>query len=352
MVYPAEMLVFRGILRICESTEFSEVPCMRHGWGVYHWAVIERSICYSVVLGWKVGSCGPGDLPSGDELTPVSYSLGPVLEEITIKLLRISTGIAALCVMPQVGAGIIATDPASDFDVNPAGAALTESVGNIGLSAFNAVSGRTTVTFESEHGFSGVGNPDPTVALPSIGNSVSITRTSGGGFINRTSDSNTGFFSSGDEAVITNVSGLVFTFAAPVSHFGLMLNRSGITQNVSVSRIGLADEVFSLDPNSGGTNHSFFGFQSAANNIQSVTFANATPSTFIRSFDDVSFATAASVPEPGSVGLLALGAFGLFCHRRHRRQRCRAAEMSSFCSVQDANTKSVISLGRVHGGRQ
>ncbi|QDV63473.1 PEP-CTERM sorting domain-containing protein [Crateriforma conspicua] len=232
---------------------------------------------------------------------------------------------------------VIATNPDLGFDVNSNGVALTESIGNISLTDFNAVSGRSTMTFETEHGYSGLGREivgtvqidNPIVEMPGIGNRVSITQPFSEfdpvGFTVRAADGKPEFASSGDEAIHSAAKEVTFSFDNPVAMFGLVLNRSGVDQVVTVSRIGSADEVFSMVGNlnaQSGTNHSFFGFQSDENDIISVKFEDTNFPTdvfFQRSFDDVSIASVTAVPEPGSLGLLALG--GVYAWKRRRNRR-------------------------------
>ena len=119
--------------------------------------------------------------------------------------------------------------------------------------------------------------------------------------------------------------GITFTFTTPIQFFGVWLTgtqinffqdtvtfNDGSSQTINVPQTG-------TDASHGAVN--FIGFTDAGKSITGVTITAGfvTAGDFI-GIDDLSYQTAASVPEPASLGMVLAGFLGLgFAYRRHKR---------------------------------
>lgn len=229
-------------------------------------------------------------------------------------VLRLTSLIAATACLPAA-AGIVATNPTTSVDINSGANTLSEQVGNISLAAMNGDANVQVLSFEQSEGFSAQAsqaNPGVDFIAPNTLQTIGVNAISGGGSVNVLSGG-ANFVSSGTQAVVTNSDvEIKFANAAPVAAVGFMLNRAEVSQTITVERLGLDDQVFTVGSN-GATGNSFFGFTSSIADITRVTITQSGSSNY-RGIDDIAFSYA--VPEPGSLALLGLGT--LLVARRRR----------------------------------
>jgi hypothetical protein len=108
---------------------------------------------------------------------------------------------------------------------------------------------------------------------------------------------------------------IVFTFANPISSFGIDINTFATSAGAFTAMTNLGDVIGSVfDPFPGLTTGQFIGF---ASNLpfNSVTITGQGVATYTL---DTMRATAA--PEPSTLGLIGLGLLGLSAMRRRRRK--------------------------------
>jgi hypothetical protein len=120
---------------------------------------------------------------------------------------------------------------------------------------------------------------------------------------------------------------VTFTFASPVTAFGITINSFGNTGpgilNV-ITNVGMTTAMMlgQSPPQLAPLNEIFFGVVNVDEPFTTVTFTT-TSTNDIMTFDGASYSTATVVPEPASAGLLGVGGIALSVLLRRRRRRVR-----------------------------
>ena len=229
-------------------------------------------------------------------------------------------------------ATILVTDPDDvGNDINTLGVTMSEEVGNTSLTAFNALSLQRTFTIDSTATPSYPAeevNGDSfvlTLGVSGVNKTLNMSHSGSGSFwlVNAAAAA---FLSSGDQSLVRGggSSGSprtsTFTFDTAVQAFGFTANRligDGLTVNLYSDSGGSSlISTFAMSVN-GSTDHSFFGYTSAAQNILRIDLVGS-DTTSQYGVDDVSFSNTVAVPEPSTLVLFAgaVLALGLFRHNR------------------------------------
>lgn len=234
-------------------------------------------------------------------------------------------GLLLLGAMGVSEAAILATDP-NDVgdDINTLGFIMSEEVGNTTLSDFNNLAEQRTFTIDHTGYLTGSVFDDSFVLTPG-GSGVEKTLTMSGStetyWHRNTPD--TRYLTSGNGALSRGPgsSDSTFTFDTAVQALGFTINRlvgDDLAINLYSDSNGTAQIAsYAIASNDQATNHSFFGYTSATQNILRIDLVSTNNQLF--SIDDVSFSnTSVQIPEPSNLALLAGGFVAVHIFRRKR----------------------------------
>ena len=235
-------------------------------------------------------------------------------------------GLLLLGTMGVSEAAVLVTDP-NDVgnNINTLGVTMNEEVGNTSLGVFNSLAGQRTFTMDSA-GYTDGSVLDNSFVLTSGGSGVDKTLAMSGGspvtfWVRNTP--NADYLSSGVGALSrgSGSSDSTFTFDTAVQAFGFTVNRLAgdpLTINLYSDSGGTAQiATYVMARNDLTTDHSFFGYTSATQNIVRIDLVRTNNLQF--SVDDVSFSnTSVQIPEPSSLTLLAGGFVAVYTFRRRR----------------------------------
>ncbi len=234
------------------------------------------------------------------------------------KRIQIIVALLACGISISAEAAVLVTNPGGlSNPINTLNVSISEEVGNMSLATMNGPHGpniiRQTLTLDTTDGY-------PTTAggaapLNTANNNSVVTprrtitfQNTGSSFFHLASGGN--HQSSGDQALIAEGAAHITTvsFDEPVLFVGFTANR--VFEELTVRVFSDAGQIggdFTIAPN-GASGHSFFGYQSSAENImyfevQKVSGGNQ------YGLDDITFGVV--IPEPSTALLLLVGAFVL-----------------------------------------
>ena len=230
----------------------------------------------------------------------------------------------SLALVPAIEAGIIVTNPnLSGAIVDPAGSTTVDrSSGSYDPGTFNGLANPRVLSFD-QAAFT-VGQTLDQVNLTSFGNTITFTGLEiAGNYYNATSGNNSLVATTATQ----DTDSASIKFAAPVANVGITVSNFNVggldvqfydavgTQlyhtNQYNAAVGDPNPCSDLD----GSMDNFYSFGSGTANIAEIRFVPRYTSGMLISLDDLAF-TAAEVPEPASLGLLALGVLALARRRR------------------------------------
>ncbi|HEY2381744.1 MAG TPA: PEP-CTERM sorting domain-containing protein [Terriglobia bacterium] len=168
-----------------------------------------------------------------------------------------------------------------------------------------------------------------TLTFPGAGTTATLTGSVTVQNVPTGTDSNGHYPISGNQYLEDDAPSFSLSFSQPVDAFGFygvdIGDMGGILTlqlaNGSSTSLMVPSGPIPAEDNSSVLYFGFYG-TTAADEFTSITFTNSNTADGF-AFDDMSigtFAELASVPEPGSLTLLALGVAGLFGYRWHRRR--------------------------------
>lgn len=230
----------------------------------------------------------------------------------------------SLALVPALQAGIVVTNPnISGAIVDPAGSTTVDrSSGSYNPTTFNALSDLRGLSFD-QAAFT-VGQALDQVNLTSFGNTITFTGLAiAGNFYDATSGNNSLVATTTTQDTVS----ASIKFAAPVANAGITVsnfNAGGLDVQFYDGGGALLFHTNQFNANGGdpnpcsaldGSMDNFYSLGSGTANIAEIRFVPLYTSGMLISLDDLAF-TASEVPEPASLGLLALGALALARRRR------------------------------------